>query len=529
MLEAERVESVPVTVVQQIDEIAQRYRDRVAIVALEGTLSYGELLRRADALARRLVAGGVGRDAVVAICLERSLDLVVAVLGVLKAGAAYLPLRPADPAARNALVLEDSGTRHLVSTPDLAAALGFRGATFAATVAERDGAVAPPDGGALPLPAGGDLAYVIYTSGSTGRPKGCAIEHAALENRLRWMQKAYPISCDDVLLQKTVHTFDVSVWELLWWALHGASLVLLPRGQERDPRALARAIARHRVTVAHFVPSMLALFLEYLSMAGARDMQSLRWVFASGEKLMADTVATFYRLFAQPLHAALVNLYGPTEAAIDVTHHCCRRGIAYDDIPIGKPIDQIRCYVLDEALEAVPDGDRGELYLAGIGLARCYYNNPELTARSFFAHPRIAGERLYKTGDIVCRSASSGEIHYFGRSDTQVKLRGLRIELGEIDHHLRACDGVRDALVLADTPPGAAQCILALVRAGREFDAAAAWSGLAAALPEYMLPARLVVLDDLPRLANGKVDRVEARDLARRVTSRTSDLRAGRA
>lgn len=521
MSEVETRECAERTIVDRLYEVARLYPDRVAIICSTGSISYGELERQSNRLANRLREQGVGRDCVVALYLERSIGLVTAIFGVLKAGGAYLPLRPGDPLERNQLIVADSGARCLVTTGLWAGMLDFAGTTLTLD----EGAGSDTDYGG-PRPRPDDLAYVIYTSGSTGRPKGVAIEHRALENRLRWMQKAYPISPADRLLQKTVHTFDVSVWELLWWGLEGASVVLLDSGRERDPRAIARTISKHGVSVVHFVPSMLTLFLEYVSSGERSVWHTLRRVFASGEKLMAETARFFDCQSAQQPAVRLVNLYGPTEAAIDVTHHACARGYLYDDIPIGTPIDQIRCYVLDDELNDVPDGGRGQLYLAGIGLARGYHNNPELTRQCFFSHPRIAGERLYKTSDIVYRDPASGEIHYVGRADSQIKLRGLRIELGEIDYHLRGCSGVRDAFVFSDVLPATGQHILAFVSVGNAFSAEATWARLTAALPDYMLPSRLLVVDELPRLSSGKVDRVEARAMARNAQGRTADLRA---
>jgi len=523
MPNAQRLDDPSPTIVDRLYETAERYAERIAVRGEEGTLTYAELHRRSNRLAGQLAAAGAGRDAVVAICLPRSLDLLIAIFGTLKAGAAYLPLRPDDPMERSQLVLQDSAARYLVSSPRVAQTLSFDGATFSL---EDKGTSLSDDELRLPRPAACDLAYVIYTSGSTGRPKGVAIEHGSLENRLRWMQTAYPITQEDVLLQKTVYTFDVSVWELLWWALQGASVVLLPNGQERDPRAQARIITKHGVSAVHFVPSMLTLFLEYLAISGDHSVgQRLRWVFASGEKLMADTVSTFQKIFSRTSQARLINLYGPTEATVDVTHHACAPDVKYEDVPIGQPIHQTRCYVLDEALNAVPDGERGDLYLAGIGLARGYYNNPALTAQCFFEHPRVRGERLYKTGDLVYRHPVTGDIHYIGRADSQIKLRGLRIELGEIDYHLRSCAGVSDALVFADATPALGQYIAALISSDAVLNADAIWSRLAAALPNYMLPARLVIVDDLPRLPNGKIDRVAAKHIATNAQGHTCDLR----
>ncbi|WP_241775299.1 amino acid adenylation domain-containing protein, partial [Pseudomonas corrugata] len=271
--------------------------------------------------------------------------------------------------------------------------------------------------------AASDLAYVLYTSGSTGQPKGVMNEHGALMNRLYWMQDAFPIGPNDRVLQKTPYSFDVSVWEFFWPLITGATLVVARPDGHRDPAYLSQLIQQEQVTTLHFVPSMLRAFVEEPSLV---DCRSLRQVFASGEALPVDLV----RRFMGQHPAALVNLYGPTEAAIDVSVWRC----SVDDVivPIGKPIANLRLYILDESLQPLPIGSIGELYIGGVGVARGYLKRPDLTEERFLASPFIDGDRLYRTGDR-CRFLADGNIEYLGRLDHQVKLRGQRIELGEID------------------------------------------------------------------------------------------------
>ncbi|MBK3336159.1 non-ribosomal peptide synthetase, partial [Burkholderia pseudomallei] len=350
--------------------------------------------------------------------------------------------------------------------------------------------------------APGQLAYLIYTSGSTGQPKGAGNTHGALANRIAWMQRAYRLAPDDVVLHKTPFGFDVSVWEFVWPLAVGAKLAIAAPGDHRDPARLVAAIDAHRVTTLHFVPSMLAAFVAYLDDFGAAARcASVRTIVASGEALAPELVA---RVAALLPHAQLHNLYGPTEAAIDVSHwRCTADDAAADAVPIGHPIANLRLHVLDAALHPAPVGATGELYLGGAGLARGYLGRAALTAERFVPDPFVPGARLYRTGDLARRRAD-GALDYLGRLDTQVKLRGQRIELGEIEALLRATDGVRDAVVIVrdERLVGYVACA---TPAG--FDAAAQIERLRARLPAYMVPAQLVALDALPVTPNGKCDR----------------------
>jgi amino acid adenylation domain-containing protein len=447
-----------------IEAQARRTPDAVAVVFEGSRLTYAELDERTAQLADRLRGKGVGPGSLIAVRAERSLELIVSLLGVLKSGAAYLPLDPDYPAERLAFMLADSGARPL------------------------DDPVATEP--AVP----GETAYVIYTSGSTGRPKGVPNSHRGIVNRLDWMQKAFPLTADDVVLQKTPAGFDVSVWELFWPLLAGAQLVLARPGGHKDAGYLRDLIIEHGVTTVHFVPSMLAVFLAE---EGIEAIRSLRRTICSGEELPPDVARRFFQRLPGELH----NLYGPTEAAIDVTAWQCTPNAA--TVPIGRPIQNIRLYVLDPAGKPTPVGIPGELHIGGAGVALGYLNRPELTAERFVPDPFGSG-RLYRTGDLV-RWRRDGVLEFLGRMDNQVKVRGLRIELGEIEAVLREQPGVVDAAVaVREDSAGDKRIVGYLVGAA---DVAAVRAALKQVLPDYMVPAALVPIEALPLSPNGKLDR----------------------
>jgi len=330
------------------------------------------------------------------------------------------------------------------------------------------------------------------------------IEHRALVNRLRWMQSAYPIGTGDVILQKTPYSFDVSAWELFWWALEGAALAFLVPGGERNPLAIVDTVRKHRVSVMHFVPSMLNVFLEYLDAKGPAAMQalrSLRQVFASGEALAPSHVRRFNAL----LDARLTNLYGPTEATVDVSYFDCPRGRDIDVIPIGRPIHNTRLYILRDGREAAI-GETGELCIAGIGLARGYLNKPALTAEKFVDNPVNPGERIYRTGDLA-RWLPDGNVEYLGREDHQVKIRGLRVELGEIESTLREYPGVIDCMAAVEKHSESVMILVAHVVSRSELDVAAVKQYLRHRLPDYMVPHRFERIPEMPLTSSGKADR----------------------
>jgi enterobactin synthetase component F len=464
-------------------EQAARTPAALAVLAPEATLTYAELHARAEALARRLAARGAAPGEVVGVALDRSAHLMVALLAVLRTGAAYLPLEPDAPADRSAFMREDAAPACVID------AAGVHG-----------GVEGERDPGAGPAP--GDVAYVLYTSGSTGRPKGVAVGHRAIVNRLAWMQGTFAIGPGERVLLKTPLGFDVSVWELYWPLLTGAALVVAAPGAHRDPQALAATITAHAVTIAHFVPSMLSAFVAEPAAAACT---TLRRVITSGEALGAGLARRLLEtLPATELH----NLYGPTEAAVDVTHWACDPA-GEPVIPIGHPIWNTDAYVLDAGLQPCAPGVVGELHLAGVQLADGYRGRPALTAERFVADPYgPPGTRMYRTGDLALRRAD-GALEYRGRTDHQVKVRGVRIELGEVEAALLRHPAVAEAAVLArEDRPGDVRLVAYVVLDARApADPGALRQHAAALLPDAMVPAAVVVLEALPVGATGKLDR----------------------
>jgi amino acid adenylation domain-containing protein len=497
-----------------IEAQVRRSPDARAVEFGEQALSYRALDQQANQLARHLRAEhGVGPDTLVGICAERSLELIVALLAVIKAGGAYVPLDPHYPADRLRYMLADARTRVVLSHRDIPVAaqalLGEHTAATGAAVLDLDDKALWAHGDDTDLNAKAygltsrHLAYVIYTSGSTGRPKGVMNEHRGLVNRLLWMQKAYPLSAADAVLQKTPFSFDVSVWEFFWPLMFGARLVVAKPEGHKDPAYLNEVIAAHGVTTAHFVPSMLAVFLEHTPPGTATH---LRQVFCSGEALPANSVQRFCQCFPT---VALHNLYGPTEAAIDVTAWDCRQAAPAGVVPIGRPIDNLRIYILDNHGQPCPVGVIGELYIAGVGVARGYLNQPALTAEKFVDDPfGPPGGRMYRTGDLA-RYLPSGDIEYLGRNDFQVKLRGFRIELGELEAALLLHPAVRECVAMVWEPtPGDARLVAYLTRAtGANATEQNLREHLQARVPAFMVPAHLMWLDALPLSSNGKLDR----------------------
>lgn len=485
-----------------VEAQAIRTPEEVALVFENQNVCYRELNERSNQLAHYLRKQGIGPNVFVGVCMERSIEMVLALLAILKAGGAYIPLDPEYPTERLAMMIEDSQTPVVLSQQKLLERLATRGThvfsldtdwkTLATENASSPNIAVHPN----------DAAYAIYTSGSTGKPKGVVNVHQGIVNRLLWMQDAYRMTSDDRVLQKTPYSFDVSVWEFFWPLMTGARLVIARPGGHRDPRYLADVVTRESITTLHFVPSMLRSFLEAVEIP---KRSTVRQVFCSGEALPADLQQQFF----SRIDADLYNLYGPTEAAVDVTHWTCRRDDKRSFVPIGRPIANIEIYILDEQLQRAPAGAEGELHIGGIGLARGYLNRPELTAEKFIRNPfsRDPNARLYKTGDLA-RFLPSGDIEYLGRLDYQVKIRGFRIELGEIEVAISRYPGVRQqvAVVREDTP-GDKRLVAYIVPVQTEqFKTAGLQEFLQNQLPDYMVPV-VVVLTEMPLSSNGKIDR----------------------
>jgi amino acid adenylation domain-containing protein/non-ribosomal peptide synthase protein (TIGR01720 family) len=487
------------------EEQVRRTPDAVAVVYEGRGVTYAELNRRANRVAHALRGRGVGPNVRVGVCLERSPEMVVALLAALKAGGCYVPLDPDYPAERLLFIHGDARVAVLLTSGEQFPRLPAEARRTPCLILDGDAPLEglpddDPRGGA----SGDSLAYVIYTSGSTGRPKGAMNTHRAICNRLLWMQEEYQLDSSDVVLQKTPFSFDVSVWEFFWPLITGARLVVARPDGHKDSAYLVEIINEESVTTLHFVPSMLEVFAE----AGAlRECPRLRRVVCSGEALSYELEQRFFRDSRAELH----NLYGPTEAAVDVTYWACERESGRRFVPIGRPIANTRIHLLDPNGEPVPVGVPGELHIGGAGLARGYLNRPGLTAERFVpdAEAREAGARLYRTGDLA-RYHAGGEIEFLGRLDFQVKVRGFRVELGEIEAALRAHEAVRECVVVARDDEAVAPRLVAYVvfaESAARPSAGELRAFVQTTLPEHMTPALFVALERMPLTPNGKVDR----------------------
>lgn len=499
---------------------ARQHAERTAVVDEAQSLTYDRLNRRANQLAHYLQKHGVGPDVLVGVCLQPSIEAVVALLGILKAGGAFVPLDPDYPSERLAFMLRDAQVSLLLSQQTVRDVLPDSMARVIFLDGEQESIAAEPEHNPINNLVASHLAYVLYTSGSTGQPKGVMIEHGSLCNRLLWGVETYGINPFDCMLQKNSLAYDAALQELFEPLLAGARVVIARPGGRHDSAYLARLIREQGVTLLECVPSLLQLLLEEPDF---KQCRTLRYVFSGGEALPVNLIERFH----QSLDAQLVNTYGPTETTIDVTHWIAERGWSSQTAPIGRPIGNVQAYVLDAHGQPTPTGVPGQLHIGGVCLARGYLNRPELTKEKFIEWSDLDGQsatgqkklRLYKTGDLV-RYRPDGQIEFLGRLDQQVKIRGQRVELGEIESTLRQHTAVRDVAVIGTSDDGAATSIIAsgnvtrliayvVPHRGQNLSVSDMRAYLKPLLPEHMIPSACVLLQQLPLLPNGKLDRAK--------------------
>jgi len=485
--------------------------DAPAVLCDNKSFSYQELNHKANRVANFLLVNiTLSKNQIIGILFERSFEMIYSIFAVEKARCGYLPLNPSDPAERIQYILKDSQIKVLLTV-----------SKFTDKIADFDGTVICLDRMDLEEKVTNpvieyqknDIAYVIYTSGTTGKPKGVVIEHEALLNRILWMNKEYPIGEHDVILQKTPYTFDVSVWEIFWWSITGAAVSMLQPEGHKNVLSIVDNIENNKVTVIHFVPSMLNIFLEYIyyeQMIALDKISTLKYTFCSGEALLPHHVNDFNSTVYRKNGTRLINLYGPTEAAIDVAYYECTDSEKKECVPIGKEIDNIKIMILDQDNELCLDEVKGELCISGVGLARGYLNREDLTNEKFTTLKLDSDEtRIYHTGDIALRK-KDGNILYMGRMDAMVKIRGNRVELGEVEAALFKCKGVKDAVVVLADGKNEEQYLCAFILLSYENSITVIEKinqNLKQQLPEYMLPRKILTISEMPVNQHGKVDR----------------------
>lgn len=483
------------------EQQVERTPKNVAIVFGDKSLNFEELNKAANRLAHHIrKTYAIKPNDLIGVMTERSEWMMISILAILKSGAAYVPIDTEYPHGRIQYILKNAAVKAIIAD-----SIEENGNIFLEEISvialkddwkkiSRKSAENPE-----PINTPKDLAYVIYTSGSTGNPKGVMIEHAGAVNRIDWMWKHYDFTTNDVIFQKTTFAFDVSVWEIFMPLCYGAKMVLCQKEVIYDPKQIVEHIHKHGITTLHFVPSMLSLFLDEINDKDELKLNSVRHVMASGEALPLQTVKKFYKKLKIPLH----NLYGPTEASVDVSYHQTSENDSV--IPIGRPITNIKLYVLDESLDLLPTSSIGEIAISGVGLSRGYLGLTALTHEKFRENPYEAGERLYLTGDIG-RWLPNGEVEYLGRKDSQVKIKGNRIELEEIENVLSDYDGIKNPVALVIENDGNKELVACFV-ADEKFDEIEVRSYLGSRLPSFMIPSHLKQVDAVPLTSNGKIDR----------------------
>ena len=494
------------TIHQLFEEQVSRTPEKIALHFGREDMTYQELEARSNQLAHELRSQGLGIDDRVGLMVERSFEMIVGMLAILKAGAGYVPIDPGYPIHRIEYMLADSQAKLLLTGPTITEELDFAGKIL--NIQDKS-LYQGPTTSLENINTADHLAYIIYTSGSTGKPKGVMIEHGSVVNKLNWSRKEYPFTDDDLLLQKTPFVFDVSVWTIFWSLTYGGSLYLLRPGGEKNPALIANTIDRAKISMIHFVPSMLNAFLEYIEQAGPavkEKLESLRQVFVGGEAFYRSQLERVREYFGDEI--GLTNYYGPTEATIDVTYYHCTEldKINSHIVSIGRPIDNTRIYILDENDDVQPVGVYGELCVAGRGLARGYLNRQDLTDKKFVSDPFVPGEKMYRTGDIA-RWLPDGIIEFQRRKDNQVKVRGFRIELGEIETALLNHQTIKEAAVVAETDDNNSRSLTGYITTKSLLSISDLKEHLATYLPDYMIPQQFRIIEKMPLTVSGKIDR----------------------
>ncbi|MCU0467731.1 MAG: amino acid adenylation domain-containing protein [Arcicella sp.] len=493
------------TLVSMFEAQVAKNPERIALIGENRQLSYAELNELSNQLSNYLISKGLCSGEFVGVFLDRSMEMVISLLAILKIGGAYIPIDTEYPTDRIAYILHDSETRFVLTSSSCQKNLpsDFSGEKILIDIlAESIGQESSENPSIQVSPK--DIAYIIYTSGSTGNPKGVMVAHEGIVNRINWQWENYKFSAEDVILQKTTYCFDVSVWEFFMTLCLGAKLVICPIEAVFNALILSKLILRHSVTTIHFVPSMYNAFLNSITENDIINLKSLRHILVSGEALSPSLVEKHYETVDIPLH----NLYGPTEASVDVSyHHVTIEDAKNNIIPIGKPIANMQLLVLDSTLKLVPQGVLGEIYIGGIGLACGYLNQPALTEKNFIMNPYRSGERLYRTGDLG-RWLPSGELEYVGRTDFQVKLRGYRIELKEIEQVLERHSEISQSIVLmSSSQESSNKFLIAYLKTASDLTNTQVREFLKESLPEYMIPSYFICMRDFPINKNGKLDR----------------------
>lgn len=489
------------TIPNVLENQARRWPDRIALVCEQQEITYSELDKLVTRIANGLIESGIQPNSIIGIMMPRSINLVAGILGIMRAGCAYMPVDQRLPLDRIQFMCLNANVQHLIVGDNK-----IHNLNNVITLPINELKKGTTDNVKVLL-SSDQLAYLIYTSGSTGKPKGVMVTHKAIMNRLNWSQYKYTLSSDDTLLQKTPISFDVSVWELFWWVFGGAKLCLLSPGKEKDPESIVQQIFKNNITIIHFVPSMLGYFLDYLerNQNEIKKLKSLRRIFSSGESLKASQVERIKKLLTATNGTQVTNMYGPTEAAVEVSYYDINNSESLTTVPIGKPISNVNLHILDRNKKLQPIGAVGELYISGVCLAQGYINQPKLTSEKFVQHPWLENEVIYSTGDKAIR-LPDGNIQYLGRNDDQIKIRGYRIELTEIEEALLSFPFVKDAAVMK-IEQNESDVLHAFIISSKEVEQGYLRNELLKKLPDYMVPNFFHQVSEFIKTPSGKLDR----------------------